>query len=153
MDFLNVIMDSLSNELVWFFSDMNWTFIIVLMFAFWGIKYNKEDFSWFDDYIIKYTKGEKFRTWIAGGIIALFFLFFRWRESLIYPDIYFNATYISALLRSLFVAITMSKILIGVVVVTMEKLGKSIGGKDNKNRDKDEIINILLEKIKDKDEN
>ena len=45
MELFDVIIDGIYKELIWFFTDLNWTYIIIMMLAFWGIKYNKEDFS------------------------------------------------------------------------------------------------------------
>jgi hypothetical protein len=151
MELFDVIIDGIYKELIWFFTDLNWTYIIIMMLAFWGIKYNKEDFSWYDKFLIKPIKADKFRTWIAGIIVALFFLFFRWRDSINDTTITFDSFYISALLRSLFFAVSINKILIEIVVVAVEKLGKMIRGEEKKDDDKDEIIKMLIKEIKTKD--
>lgn len=87
------IINDISIELEYFFHNLNWTFILTLIFIIYGVQY-KEDFIWFKKLTSKY---KYFRMWIVGIIGILQFSFFKYLEG------EFTPSYFSELLRSFMV--------------------------------------------------
>ena len=97
--FINVL-DDLKDEIELFFNDLNWTYILIYVFILYGIK-NKEEFQWYNKLLSKY---ESYKVWIAGLIIACFFIFFKWL------DLDIHSEYISQLLRSMIIVIVFNSV-------------------------------------------
>lgn len=89
-----------------FFTDLNWSYIIIFLSVIYAIKNNHEEFDWFNDIFNKKEKISKFKLWIAGLVIAILFCIFRYTDG-IAP---LNSVYISGLLRSMIVSIVFYKI-------------------------------------------
>lgn len=84
------IVNDISVEMEYFFHNLNWTFILTLIFVIYGANY-KEDFLWFK-HLTK--KCRLYRVWIIGLIGIILFSFFKYLEG----D--FTISYFSELLRS-----------------------------------------------------
>jgi hypothetical protein len=94
------VFDDLKDEIELFFNDLNWTYILIYVFVLYGIK-NKEEFQWYNKLFSKY---EPYKVWIAGLIISVFFIFFKWLDVGMYSE------YISQLLRSMIVVIVFNSV-------------------------------------------
>jgi hypothetical protein len=135
------------------FSRPKLEFNFVLVLAYFGTKYNKEDFKWYSN-LIDRMKLTNLKSWITALIVGSFFIFFKFLDSLSDPNIHFNSMYVSTVLRSLFFAITINKILIELFVGFIDKVGKTL--KTDNDKTKEEIISIFIEEYKknnNKDEN
>lgn len=105
------IINDISVELEYFFHNLNWTFILTLIFIIYGVQY-KEDFIWFK----KLTgKCKYFRMWIVGIIGILQFSFFKYLEG------GFTASYFSELLRSFMVVMVFNAEIIKKLKINKEK--------------------------------
>lgn len=87
------IITDISIELDFFFSNLNWTFILTLIFVIYGAQY-KEEFIWFRCLTKRHRH---FRIWIIGLIGLIFFCVFK------FLDTGLTVSYISELLRSLMI--------------------------------------------------
>ena len=94
------VFDDLKDEIELFFNDLNWTYILMYVFVLYGVK-NKEEFQWFN---LMFEKYATFKVWIAGLIIATFFIFFKWL------DLGMDSEYISQILRSMIVVIVFNSV-------------------------------------------
>ena len=95
------VFDDIQGEIEIFFDDLNWTYILIYFFVLYGIKH-KEEFNWY----LNWTKGQlkPFRVWIAGVIVILFFIFFKYLEGGL------ASGYISEILRSWIVVIVFNSV-------------------------------------------
>ena len=110
---MHIIWEQFTEQLILFFTDLNWRYIIIYVIIILGIKDNIE-FKWWKNFLKKYNK-ELYASWYAGLILIIFFIVINYLEG----DVT-NATYISSLLRSYIVVIAFSDIL----VRRITKLGK-----------------------------
>ena len=104
------ILDNFTTELQIFFSDLNWTFVILYLTLLYGIKY-KYEFDWYVKLIKKSWWGS-LKIWIAGLILVLAHCIFRYLG----PNS-FDSDYVAQLLRSFFIVVTFNS------VFTRNKLG------------------------------
>ena len=94
------VFDELKNEIELFFNNLNWTYILIYVFILYGMK-NKEEFQWFND--LTKTVGT-FRVWIAGVIVMLFFILFKYLETGLPWE------YVSQILRSMIIVIVFNSV-------------------------------------------
>jgi hypothetical protein len=97
------ILFDIQSEIQLFFSELNWTYIMLYSFIIYGIKY-KEEFQWYNN-LLEGTKVEPFKLWIAGIFTYLTFIIFKYFESGI------SVFYVSSILRSWIVVIVFNSIL------------------------------------------
>ncbi len=95
------IFKDIQKEVDFFFTDLNWTYILIYVFILYGIK-NKEEFEWYNKLLDKNLK--PFKVWIAGIIVMIIFSFFKFLETGI------SASYVSQLLRSWIIVIVFNSI-------------------------------------------
>lgn len=93
-------------ELIFFLSDLNWTFIIIYLIVLYGIKHT-DHYEWYKDLFENKNKLGKFKTWLAGIAIGLTFFIFR----MLGPD-EFDSEYVAQFLRSLVLGVTFSSLLV-----------------------------------------
>lgn len=98
---MTVLVD-IQNEIEFFFSDLNWTYILIYAFIIHGIKY-KEEFQWFND-LFSREKLKPFKIWISGILVAVIFIIFKYLESGL------EVEYVSILLRSWIIVIVFNSI-------------------------------------------
>lgn len=118
---MEMIWQQISEQILLFFTDLNWRFIMLFTLIMMGIKDNIE-FQWWNNLLEKINLN-LFSSWIAGLLIILFFCLFSYLE-----DDELKASYISNLLRSYFVVIAFSDILMR----KLRNLGKSQKDLDNR---------------------
>ena len=93
-------------ELLFFLSDLNWTFIIIYLIVLYGIKHT-DHYEWYIDLFEKRKRLGKFKSWLAGIVIGVLFFIFR----ILGPN-EFDSEYVSQFLRSLVLGITFSSLLV-----------------------------------------
>ena len=93
--------DDIQSEFEVFFDDLNWTYIFMFAIVLYGIKH-KDEFIWYNNLFNAKNWGY-FKSWVAGIIIAGFFILFRWLGE---DD--FNSEYITQMLRSWIITIIFS---------------------------------------------
>lgn len=123
-EILNIIWKDLTPEIRSFFEGLNWTFIIMYTIILYGVAY-KMEFDWFNG-IMKKAKLTKFTTWIVGILAGLIFCLFKCLES----DPGISWTYVSSMLRSWFLVVVFSSVLIDGVVKLIKFLGKRVDDKE-----------------------
>lgn len=123
-EILNIIWKDLTPEIRSFFGGLNWTFIIMYTIILYGVAY-KMEFDWFNG-IMKKAKLTKFTTWIVGILAGLIFCLFKCLES----DPGISWTYVSSMLRSWFLVVVFSSVLIDGVVKLIKFLGKRVDDKE-----------------------
>ena len=87
------------------FSHLNWTYILMYTFVLYGIS-NKKEFIWYNKLMDKNSNLSLLKEWIAGFVVAAFFITFR----SIGPD-GMDSEYISALLRSYIIVLIFNSVL------------------------------------------
>ncbi len=120
----NLIWKGIEPELLAFFGELNWTYIIMYVIILYGITY-KQEFDWFNKLINKHNLS-KYTSWIAGLATGLIFCLFKWLEDS--PSISWN--YISVLMRSWFLVVVFASLFIDGVVKLIKFLGKKIDDKE-----------------------
>lgn len=98
--------EQIQPELIYFLSDLNWTFMIVYIIVLYGIKHT-DHYEWYIDLFENKKKLGKFKSWLAGLMIGLVFCVFR----LLGPK-EFDSEYVAQFLRSLVLGITFSSLLV-----------------------------------------
>ena len=102
---MEIIWDQIKEQLLIFLTDLNWRYILIFIILLMGIKNNKE-FEWWV-LLMEKIKLKIYKTWITGLTIMLIFCISHHLEG---DSI--NAKYISSLLRSFFVVIAFSDIIL-----------------------------------------
>lgn len=97
------VFDSFQTEVEAFFDGLNWTYILMYVFILYGIK-NKPEFSWYNN-LLKDTKFEPFKIWIAGLIVMFTFFIFR---SIGVNGL--DSEYVSQMLRSYIIVIVFNSV-------------------------------------------
>jgi len=93
-------------EMIYYLTDLNWTFIISLIIVLYGVEHTKY-YEGFKYYLDKIEVIKKFRPWFIGLIMGLIFFTFR---GLGVETI--NSEYVAQYLRSLILVITFSELVI-----------------------------------------
>lgn len=125
--------EGLEPELIFFFDELNWTYIIMLSIILYGIKHT-DLLDWFVKLCEK-IKIKKYSYWMAAIVTGVVFVIFRELE---YWDV--NASYISGLLRSMFFTVVFSNIVVDIPVYMIKGFGKFIDTKTNQEqKDKTEV--------------
>lgn len=106
MTFSEIFDKQIYPEIVYFIGDLNWTFIIVYLVVLYGLKHT-EHYDWYKDLFNNKPRLAKFKTWLSGLIIGVFFFIFR----ILGPDS-FDSEYVSQFLRSIIMGITFSGLLV-----------------------------------------
>jgi len=97
------LFEDIQTEIEFFFDDLNWTYIFIYVIVLYGIKH-KEEFIWYNNMFDR-GKFKYFKSWAAGLLIAILFVFFRWQG----PD-GINSKYFSQLLRSWIIVIVFNTV-------------------------------------------
>ena len=125
--------EGLEPELIFFFDELNWTYIIMLSIILYGIKHT-DLLDWFVNLCEK-IKIKKYSYWMAAIVTGVVFMIFRELE---YWDV--NASYVSGLLRSMFFTVVFSNIVVDIPVYMIKGFGKFIDTKTNQEqKDKTEV--------------
>lgn len=103
--FMDIIWKQITEQILLFFTDLNWRYILLFVLVMMGIKDNVE-FKWWGDLLEK-VKLRLYSTWIAGLVMILVFCLFTYLE-----DGELTVPYISSILRSFFVVIAFSDIIL-----------------------------------------
>lgn len=123
--FNEILENQITPEAIYFLSDLNWTFIIVYLIVLYGMKHT-EYYDWFNDWVESKNKIRKFKVWLAGLIIGVFFIIFRWLG----PDP-ITSEYVSQFLRSMILALTFSSLIIDWPIKLIESRILPTNKKDN----------------------
>jgi len=115
MESLNITKD-IETAFIVLFKNLNWAFIIIFSLVVYGIK-NDEDFEWYNDIFKNKQKLGKLKIWIAGGVMMLIYSLFCYLEN---PN-EFNAAYVSSLLRSFIIGISLDKIVTATIKTAIER--------------------------------
>lgn len=99
------------------FKNLNWAFIIIFSLVIYEIKSGDDDFEWYNELFRKDSKPYKLRIWIAGAVVMLMYSVFCYLEN---PND-FNAAYVSSLLRSFVIGLSLDKIVSSLIKGAIER--------------------------------
>jgi hypothetical protein len=117
--------NGISPELIAFISGLNWFYIIMFINILYGLKYTGQ-FNWYDKLLLE-GKLRTYKIWITALILSIVHIVFRWAD----PSLDVTVSYISALSRSLFVAVIFSGIFVDIPALLIIKLRNFLEPKEN----------------------